>query len=158
MSFLLWRKNHYWAHTSNISTKFCYLIGGLDHRADLLLHLHLRHFGRRIPIFYRDSRENNSMEKYVIYFVIFVTYCYTYVIITFLSHLKKLKSMPRILLEKFKRAFFYSFQNVKKDHNKTLHVKGHEILNFTFWNVKFFWLIFSMNLAILSKKNLHFHM
>ena len=51
---------------------------------------------------------------------------------TFLSHLKKLKSMPRILLEKFKRAFFYSFQNVKKDHNTTLHVKGHEILNFTF--------------------------
>ena len=132
MSFLLWRKNYYWAHTSNISTKICYLIGGLDHRADLLLHLHLRHFGRRIPIFYRDSRENNfflnSMEKYVIYFVIFVD---TY-LPTFLSHLKKLKSMPRILLEKFKRAFFYSFQNVKKDHNTTLHVKGHEILNFTF--------------------------
>ena len=68
------------------------------------------------------------MEKYVIYFVIFVD---TY-LPTFLSHLKKLKSMPRILLEKFKRAFFYSFQNVKKDHNTTVHVKGHEILNFTF--------------------------
>ena len=76
MSFLLWRQNYYWVHTSNISTKICYLIGRLDHRADLLLHLHLRHFGRRISIFYRDSRENNlflnSMEKYVIYFVIFV--------------------------------------------------------------------------------------
>ena len=74
---------------SNISTKICYLNGGLDHRADLLLHLHLRHFGRRIPIFYRDSRENNSMEKYVIYFVIFVD---TY-LPTFLSHLKKLPSI-----------------------------------------------------------------
>ena len=62
---------------------------------------------------------------------------------TFLSHLKKLKSMPRILLEKFKRAFFTHFKMWK--NTTTLHVKGHEILNFTFLNVKIFWLIFSMN-------------
>ena len=112
MSFLLWRKNYYWAHTSNISTKICYLIGGLDHRADLLLHLHLRHFGRRIPIFYRDSRENIFFKFYGKICDIFCYFCRY--LPTFLSYLKKLKSMPRILLEKFERAFFTHFKMWKK--------------------------------------------